>query len=173
MGLIVCQWARHIGATVIGTVGSEEKADLARANGCDHAILYKTEDFPERVRDITGGRGVDVVYDSVGQATFMKSFDCLRPLGMMVSFGQSSGSVPPFDTSILAAKGSLFLTRPSLMTYTARREDLVAHAEDLFDVVGRGAVTVDVRQTYPLAEAAHAHRDMEGRKTTGSSVLIP
>lgn len=173
VGLIVCQWARHIGATVIGTVGSEAKADLARANGCDHAILYKTEDFPERVRDITSGRGVDVVYDSVGQATFMKSFDCLRPLGMMVTFGQSSGSVPLFDTSILAAKGSLFLTRPSLMTYTARREDLVAHAEDLFDVVGRGAVTVDVRQTYPLAEAARAHRDMEGRKTTGSSVLLP
>ena len=119
VGLIVCQWARHLGATVIGTVGSEAKADLARANGCDHAILYKTEDFPERVRDITSGRGVDVVYDSVGQATFMKSFDCLRPMGMMVSFGQSSGSIPPFDTSILAAKGSLFLTRPSLMTYTA------------------------------------------------------
>ena len=173
VGLIVCQWARHIGATVIGTVGSEAKAGLARANGCDHAILYKTEDFPERVRDITSGRGVDVVYDSVGQSTFMKSFDCLRPMGMMVSFGQSSGSVPPFDMSILAAKGSLFLTRPSLMTYTARREDLVAHAEDLFDVVGRGAVTVNVRQTYPLAEAARAHRDMEGRKTTGSSVLIP
>ena len=173
VGLIVCQWARHIGATVIGTVGSEAKADLARANGCDHAILYKTEDFPERVRDITGGRGVDVVYDSVGQSTLMKSFDCLRPMGMMVSFGQSSGSVPPFDMSILAAKGSLFLTRPSLMTYTARREDLVAHAEDLFDVVGRGAVTVDVRQTYPLAEAARAHRDMEGRKTAGSSVLLP
>lgn len=173
VGLMVCQWARHIGATVIGTVGSEEKADLARTNGCDHPILYKTEDFPEQVREITGGRGVDVVYDSVGQATFMKSFDCLRPLGMMVSFGQSSGAVPPLDMSILAAKGSLFLTRPSLMTYTARREDLVAHAEDLFDVVGRGAVTVDVRRTYPLAEAARAHRDLEGRKTTGSSVLIP
>lgn len=173
VGLIVCQWARHIGATVIGTVGSEEKADLARANGCDHPVLYKTENFAERVREITGGRGVDVVYDSVGRATLMTSFDCLRPMGMMVSFGQSSGPVPAFDMSILAAKGSLFLTRPSLMTYTARRKDLVAHAEDLFDVVGRGAVTVEVRRTYPLAEAARAHQDLEGRKTTGSSVLIP
>jgi len=173
VGLIVCQWARHLGATVIGTVGSEEKAELARANGCDHPILYKTEDFSKRVRMITDGRGVEVVYDSVGRATFMKSLDCLRPMGMMVTFGQSSGPVPPLDTAVLAAKGSLFLTRPSLMTYTARREDLTAHAEDLFDVVGRGAVTVEVRKTYPLAEAARAHLDLEGRKTAGSSVLIP
>lgn len=173
VGLIVCQWARHLGATVIGTVGSEEKAELARTNGCNHPILYKTEDFPERVKAVTEGRGVDVVYDSVGQATFMKSLDCLRPMGTMVSFGQSSGPVPPFDTAVLAAKGSLFLTRPSLMTYTARREDLTAHAGDLFDVVSRGAVTIAVRNTYPLAEAARAHRDLEDRKTVGSSVLIP
>lgn len=173
VGLIVCQWASHMGATVIGTVGSEEKARLARENGCLHPIVYATEDFSARVREITGGRGVDVVYDSVGRATFMKSLDCLRPMGMMVSFGQSSGSVPPFDTSILAAKGSLFLTRPSLMTYTARREDLLAHAKDLFDVVGRGAVTVAVRGRYPLAEAARAHQDLEGRRTTGSSILVP
>ncbi len=173
VGLIVCQWAKHIGATVIGTVGSEAKAELARANGCDHPILYKTEDFADRVSDITDGRGVDVVYDSVGQTTFMKSLDTLRPMGMMVSFGQSSGPVPSFDLSILSAKGSLFLTRPSLMTYTARREDLVAHAEDLFEVVRRGAVSIEVRRTYPLAEAARAHQDLEGRKTTGSSVLIP
>ncbi len=173
VGLIVCQWARDLGATVIGTVGSEEKAALARSNGCNHPILYKTEDFERRVKEITDGRGVDVVYDSVGQTTFMKSLDCLRPLGMMVSFGQSSGNVPPFDISALGARGSLFLTRPSLMTYTARREDLVAHAEDLFDVVKRGAVTIEVRRTYPLAEAARAHRDLESRGTTGSSVLVP
>jgi NADPH2:quinone reductase len=173
VGLLVCQWARSKGAKVLGTAGTQEKADLARAHGCDYPILYQEEDFVARVKEITGGRGVDVVYDSVGQATFMKSLDCLRPFGMMVSFGQSSGSIAPVDLSILAAKGSLFLTRPSLMTYTARREDLLAHARDLFRVVAEGAVKVEIRQTYPLSEAARAHRDVEARRTTGSSILLP
>ena len=173
VGTIVCQWAKCLGATVIGTVGSPEKAELARANGCDHPILYNEEDFASKVKEITQGKGVDVVYDSVGQATFMKSLDCLRPMGMMVSFGQSSGAVPPTDLSILAAKGSLFLTRPSLMTYTANREDLLTHAKDLFDIVKMGAVKIQIRQTYPLAKAAEAHRDLEARKTTGSTILIP
>ena len=171
VGLLVCQWARHIGARVIGTVGSAAKADLAHANGCDHPVLYQEEDFVQRVRTITAGRGVDVVYDSVGQATFMRSLDCLRPMGMLVSFGQASGPVGPIDPGILAAKGSLFLTRPSLMTYTAEREDLLAHAADLFDVVQQGAVKVDIRQTYPLAAAAEAHCDLEARKTTGTTIL--
>ena len=171
VGLLVCQWARHIGARVIGTVGSAAKADLAHANGCDHPVLYQEEDFVQRVRTLTAGRGVDVVYDSVGQATFMRSLDCLRPMGMLVSFGQASGPVGPIDPGILAAKGSLFLTRPSLMTYTAEREDLLAHAADLFAVVQQGAVKVDIRQTYPLAAAAEAHRDLEARKTTGTTIL--
>ena len=173
VGSIVCQWAKHIGATVIGTVGSAPKAELARSNGCDHPILYSQEDFVEKVREFTDGKGVDVVYDSVGQAAFMQSLDCLRPLGTMVSFGQSSGSVPPLELGLLAAKGSLFLTRPSLVTYTEKQRDLVAHAEDLFDVVQRGAVKVAIGQTYDLAEAAAAHRDLEGRKTTGSTILTP
>ena len=173
VGLILSQWAKFLGATVIGTVGSREKAELAKAHGCDHTILYREEDFASRVKEITGGRGVDVVYDSVGQATFMKSLDCLRPMGMMVSFGQSSGTVPPFDLGLLSAKGSLFLTRPTLMAYTAKREDLLAHAADLFEVVTRGAVKIEIHQTYPLAEASRAHRDMEARKTTGSTMLIP
>ena len=173
VGSIVVQWARHLGATVIGTVGSEEKAELAKANGCHHPILYSQEDWVGRIREITAGKGVDVVYDSVGQATFFKSLDCLRPMGMMVSFGQSSGAIQPVDLSVLAAKGSLFLTRPSLMTYTAAREDLLAHAADLFDVVTSGAVTIDVRQTYPLKDAAIAHTDLEARRTTGSTVLLP
>jgi NADPH2:quinone reductase len=171
VGLIVCQWARHLGATVIGTVGSPEKAELVKANGCQHPIVYTKEDFVARVKEITGGKGVDVVYDSVGQTTFLKSLDCLRPMGMLVSFGQSSGPIGLFDPALLAQKGSLFLTRPSLMIYTARREDLLTHARDLFEVVQNGAVTVAVRQTYPLAEAPRAHRDLEGRKTTGSSVF--
>lgn len=173
VGLIVCQWAKHLGARVIGTAGSEEKAELARKNGCDHPINYTQADFVEKVKEFTNGKGVDVVYDSVGQATFMKSLDCLRPMGTMVSFGQSSGPMPPIDISVLAAKGSLFLTRPSLMAYTAERDALLAHARDLFDVVQSGAVEIPVRRTYPLAEAAQAHRDLEGRKTTGSSVLLP
>ena len=173
VGSIVCQWAKYLGAVVIGTVGTPEKAKLARARGCDYPILYRTEDFVARVKEITDGRGVDVVYDSVGQATFLQSLDCLRPMAMMVSFGQASGKIAPFDLSILAAKGSLFLTRPSLMTYTARREDLLAHARDLFEVVEKGVVKVEINQTYALAEAAQAHRDLEARKTKGSSILIP
>ncbi|MEN8751706.1 MAG: zinc-binding dehydrogenase, partial [Desulfobacterales bacterium] len=173
VGSIVCQWAKHLGATVIGTVGSEEKAANATENGCDYPILYTKEEFVARVKEITEGRGVDVVYDSVGQATFMKSLDCLRPLGTMVSFGQSSGPVAPLELGLLSAKGSLFLTRPTLMTYTAKREDLLAHARDLFEVVEKGVVKVEIRQTFPLSDAARAHRDLEGRRTTGSSILLP
>ncbi|MBF0393240.1 MAG: quinone oxidoreductase [Alphaproteobacteria bacterium] len=173
VGQIVCQWANHLGATVIGTVGSDEKAELARANGCHHPIVYTRENFVERVREITGGQGVPVVYDSVGKDTFMNSLDCLRPLGMMVIFGQSSGKVPPFDVGILAAKGSLFLTRPTLATYTAKREELVGAAEELFAAVLGGHVRINVNQTYPLAEAARAHQDLEARRTTGSTVLLP
>lgn len=173
VGSIVCQWAKHLGATVIGTVGSEEKAATATANGCDYPILYTKEEFVARVKEITNDRGVDVVYDSVGQATFMKSLDCLRPLGTMVSFGQSSGPVAPLELGLLSAKGSLFLTRPTLMTYTARREDLLTHARDLFEVVDKGVVKVEIRQTYPLSDAARAHRELEGRRTTGSSILLP
>lgn len=173
VGLIASQWARHLGAIVIGTVGSDEKAELARAHGCHHTIVYTRENFVERVREITGGQGVAVVYDSVGQETFMGSLDCLRPLGMMVSFGNASGPIPPFEPGILAAKGSLFLTRPTLMTYTAKRSDLVESAAELFEVVRSGAVKIEVRQTYPLAETARAHRDLEARKTTGSTVLLP
>lgn len=173
VGLVACQWARHKGATVLGTAGSEEKAALARDHGCDHPILYRDTDFVAAVREITGGRGVDAVYDSVGRDTFLKSLDCLRPMGTLVSFGQSSGAIDSFNPALLAAKGSLFLTRPSLMDYTARREDLLAHARDLFDVVETGAVRIEVNQTYPLSEAARAHRDLEARKTTGSTVLLP
>jgi NADPH:quinone reductase len=171
VGLIVCQWAKHLGATVIGTAGSEAKAALAKSHGADHVILYDSEDLVARVGELTGGAKVPVVYDSVGKDTFMKSLDCLRPLGMMVLFGQSSGAVAPFDPNILAGKGSLFLTRPSLGAYTASREDLVATARDLFDVVKSGAVKIEVNQTYALRDAAQAHRDLESRKTTGSTVL--
>lgn len=173
VGSIVCQWASHLGATVIGTVGSREKAEIARENGCTHAILYREEDFVGRVRELTDGRGVDVVYDSIGRTTFFRSLDCLRPLGMMVTFGQSSGPIGPVDTSLLAQKGSLFLTRPSLMTYTARREDLLAHARDLFAVVAGGAVNIRIMQEYALCDAARAHRDLEERLTRGSSILVP
>jgi NADPH2:quinone reductase len=173
VGLIACQWAKHLGATVIGTVGSAEKAELARAHGCDHTILYRQEDVVARVRELTGGEGVAVAYDSVGRDTFMASLDSLRPMGMLVSFGQSSGPLGPFDPGLLAAKGSLFLTRPSLMVYTAKRGDLLATAADLFSVVESGAVRIEVNQTYPLAEAARAHRDLEGRRTTGSTVFLP
>ena len=171
VGLIVCQWAKHLGATVIGTVGDEEKAALAKRNGCDHPILYKEEDFVARVNELTQGRKLPVVYDSVGKDTFYKSLDCLAPLGLMVSFGQSSGAIGPVDIGILAPKGSLFLTRPTLGTYTAGREDLLTAARELFDVVQSGAVKIVVNQTYPLREAARAHRDLEGRKTTGSTVF--
>jgi NADPH2:quinone reductase len=173
VGLIACQWAKHLGATVIGTVGSDAKAPLAQANGCDHVIVYTREHFPERVRALTGGAGVTVVYDSVGQATFDDSLDCLAPLGLMVSFGNASGPVPPVNPAILAMKGSLFLTRPTLVTYTAKREDLLAAAEELFGVVASGAVRVTINHRYPLAEAAAAHRALEQRGTTGSIVLIP
>jgi len=173
VGSIVCQWASHLGAEVIGTVGSAEKAVLAKENGCHHPILYDEVDFVEQVKAITGNRGVDVVYDSVGKATFMKSLDCLRPMGTMVSFGQASGAVSALDIGVLAAKGSLFLTRPSLMTYTAQRKDLLAHARDLFAVVEKGAVTISIGQTYPLEDAARAHQDLEERKTKGSTIMIP
>jgi NADPH:quinone reductase len=173
VGLIVCQWAKFIGATVIGTVGTEEKAQLARANGCDHPIIYTADDFAAQVSEITVGQGVDVVYDSIGQSTFMKSLDCLRPMGMMVSFGQASGPIEPFNLALLGQKGSLFLTRPSLMNYTEKRADLLANARNLFEVVQKGAVKIDVRQTYPLSEAAQAHSDLEARKTTGTTLLLP
>ena len=171
VGLMLCQWAKHLGATVIGTVSSEEKAALARANGCDHPVIYTREDFQSRVMEITNGQKVPVVYDSVGVDTFAKSLDCLAPLGMMVLFGQASGPVPPFELGTLAAKGSLFITRPTLFSYTAKREDLVTTANELFDVVGKGVVKIAVNQTYALADAAQAHRDLEARKTTGSTVL--
>ncbi|MFC7332553.1 quinone oxidoreductase family protein [Rhodocista pekingensis] len=173
VGLIVCQWASALGATVIGTVGSEEKAALARAHGCHHAINYTREDFVARVKEITGGRGVDVVYDSVGADTFLKSMDCLRRLGMLVSFGQSSGKLAPLDTGLLAAKGGLFLTRPTLFQYIATRAELEETAADLFAVVKDGTVKVEVRQTFPLRDAAEAHRALEARRTTGSTVLLP
>jgi NADPH2:quinone reductase len=171
VGVILCQWAKHLGATVIGTVGSDQKAEIARANGCDHVIVYSREDFPKRVAEITSGRKVPVVYDGVGKDTFLQSLDCLAPLGMMVSFGNASGTVTPFDIGILAAKGSLFLTRPTLFTYTAKREDLVANAADLFDVVTKGAVKLRIDQTYALKDAAQAHRDLAARKTTGATVF--
>ena len=173
VGLILCQWAKHLGATVIGTVGSRAKARLARAHGCDHAIVYTEQNFTDRARRITKGEGLPVVYDSIGKDTFEGSLDCLRPRGVMVSFGNASGPVPPFETGMLAAKGSLFLTRPSLPHYTASRKDLVTTANDLFRVVKNGAVRIEVNQTYALKDAARAHRDLEGRKTTGSTVLIP
>ena len=173
VGLIACQWAKHLGATVIGTVGSEEKAALARAHGCDHPILYRDESFVERVREITDGKGVPVVYDSIGKDTFTDSLDCLSPHSLLASFGSASGPVPPVDLGILAAKGSLYLTRPTLMTYNAAREDLVRSAEALFDVVVSGAVKIEINQRYKLAEAEQAHRDLEGRKTTGSTILLP
>ena len=172
VGLIACQWAKALGATVIGTVGSPEKAELARKHGCDFPLLYQEEDWVSKVKEITDGEGVPVVYDSVGGETFLKSLDCLRPLGLLASFGQASGPVAPFDPALLAAKGSLFLTRPTLMTYTADRVDLLASASDLFAVVQSGDVSIEVNQTYPLSEAAQAHRDLEARKTTGSTVLL-
>ncbi len=171
VGLIACQWAKHLGATVIGTVGSDEKAELAAAHGCDHPIVYSRENFVERVKSITDGDGVPVVYDSVGKNTFMGSLDCLSPMGSMVAFGQSSGPIPPMELGLLAAKGSLFLTRPTLMTYTARREDLVATADELFQVVQAGAVKLEINQRFPLREAADAHRALEARETTGSTIL--
>ena len=173
VGLIACQWAAALGATVIGTVGSAGKALIARAHGCTHVINYREEDFVTMVKAYTDGKGVDVVYDSIGKDTFPASLDCLKPLGMWVSFGQASGPVPDFKITLLSQKGSLYATRPSLQHYTASRKDLVATANDLFDVVGSGKVKVSVNQTYPLAEAARAHQDLEARLTTGSTVLLP
>lgn len=173
VGLILCQWAKHLGARVLGTAGSEEKARLAQENGCEQTILYTRENVAERVRSLTGGKGCSVVYDSVGKDTFLASLDCLAPRGMLVLFGQSSGKVPPFDPSLLAMKGSLFLTRPALASYTATREDLVLSSSRLFDVVTGGALKIRIGQTYPLRDAARAHADLEARKTTGSTVLLP
>jgi NADPH2:quinone reductase len=173
VGLIACQWANHLGATVIGTVGSDEKAALAKTHGCTHAIIYTRENFVERVKAITSGEGVPVVYDSVGKTTFMDSLACLRPFGMLVSFGQSSGPVPPFDIGELSRRGSLFLTRPTLVTYGAKRADLLAMAAELFDVVQSGAVKIEIGARYPLRDVAHAHSDLEARRTTGSTILLP
>jgi len=172
VGLILCQWAAHIGATVIGTVGSDAKAELARTHGCHHTIVYTRENFVERVKEITGGKGVPVVYDSTGKDNFQGSLDCLRSLGLMVTYGNSSGPVPPFSLLALAPK-SLFVTRPKLFDYIATRPELESTAADLFDVVERGIVKIHVNQTYPLRDAAQAHRDLESRKTTGSTVLLP
>ncbi len=172
VGLIACQWAASLGATIIGTVGSAEKAELARAHGCTHVINYREQDFVQAVRELTGGQGCDVVYDSVGKDTFPGSLDCLKPLGLWVTFGNASGPVPPFETGLLAKKGSLFMTRPTLFTYIARREDLLQTAGDLFDMVSSGKVKINVNQTYPLSQAAQAHRDLESRRTTGSTVFL-
>jgi NADPH2:quinone reductase len=173
VGLLVCQWAKYLGATVIGTVSTPEKAELAASHGCDYPILYRSADFVSRVRELTNGEGVPVVYDSVGRDTFTGSLDCLRPLGLMVTFGQSSGPVPPLPVHELTNRGSLFLTRPTLATYTATRDQLRANAAELFDVVEKGAVKIEVRQTFPLSAAEQAHRDLENRKTMGATVLLP
>ena len=173
VGQILCQWGKHLGATVIGTVGSDAKAPIAKKAGCKQVIVASHEKISQRVREITKGKGVPVVYDGIGKETFMDSLDCLSPLGVMASFGNASGAVPPFNIGILAQKGSLYLTRPTLVNYTATREDLETAARDLFSVVKKGAVKIAINQTYPLREAAQAHRDLEGRKTTGSTVLLP
>jgi NADPH2:quinone reductase len=173
VGQILCQWAKALGATVIGTVGSDEKAVLAKKAGCKHVIVTSRENFVERVKAITKGKGVPVVYDGVGKDTFMGSLDCLSPLGLLASFGNASGAVTQFNPGVLAQKGSLFLTRPTLITYTATREALVSAARELFAVVKSGKVKIAINQTYPLREAAQAQRDLEARKTTGSTILIP
>jgi NADPH2:quinone reductase len=173
VGLILCAWAKHLGCTVIGTVGSADKGKLAREHGCDHVILYRETDFVAKVRELTGGKGVPVVYDGVGKDTFMPSLDCLSPRGLMASFGNASGPVAPFSILTLSQKGSLYVTRPTLATHIATRADLVETANDLFDVVRKGAVKITVNQTYALKDAGQAHRDLESRKTTGSTVLLP
>jgi NADPH:quinone reductase len=173
VGLIAGQWLKALGATAIGTVGSDDKAALAKAHGYDHVINYAKEDFVARVKEITGGKGVPVVYDSVGKTTFMKSLDCLRPFGLLASFGQSSGAVGPVDLGVLAPKGSLYVTRPTLATYTASRADLEMTANDLFTMVKSGKVKIEINQTYALKDAPQVHRDLEGRKTTGSIVMLP
>jgi NADPH2:quinone reductase len=173
IGLIACQWAKAIGVSIIGTTSSEEKAKLAREHGCAYTVIYTKEDFVAKVNEITAGKKVPVVYDSVGKDTFMKSLDCLQPRGLMVSFGNSSGPVGPTDLGILAQKGSLYVTRPTLISYTAKRDELVSAANELFDHVLAGRIKVGPRQTYALKDAAQAHRDLEARKTTGSTVLVP
>ncbi len=173
VGLILCQWANHLGATVIGTVGSKEKAAIAKQNGAHHTILYRDEDFAAKVKEITGGKLCDVVYDGIGKATFPASLDCLRPLGYFVSFGSASGQIEAFNINILQAKGSLFATRPTLNNYVAKRDDLVATAADLFKVVGSGAVKIPINHKYALKDAGKAHKEMEGRETTGSIILTP
>jgi len=173
VGLIATQWAKHLGATVIGTVGSKEKAELAKKNGCDHVILYREEDVAKRVREITGGEGVPVVYDGVGEATFQGSLDSLKPFGVLVSFGSASGPIEAFNLGILAQKGSLYVTRPTLMTHMAKRETLDEIAKDLFDVVGRGAVKIPIHSRRKLSEAEAVHRALEGRETTGATIMHP
>jgi len=173
VGLIACQWLKALGATVIGTAGSEEKCALAKAHGADHCVNYRKENFVERVKALTGGKGVPVVYDAVGKDTFTGSLDCLQPRGMMVSFGNASGAVPPFEVVTLSQKGSLYLTRPTLVTYTAKRDDLLAGAKDLFGVVSSGKVKIEINHRYALKDAAQAHRELEARKTTGSTILVP
>jgi NADPH2:quinone reductase len=173
IGLIASQWAKHLGATIIGTVSTPDKAELAKAAGCAHVINYKTEDFVKRTKELTNGQGVDVVYDSIGKDTYPGSLDCLKPLGLWVTFGNASGAITNFDLLLLSAKGSLYATRPTLGTYIAKREDLLANANDLFDVVTKGIVKISVNHTYALKDAAQAHRDLEGRKTTGKLILIP
>ncbi|MGO1119535.1 quinone oxidoreductase family protein [Rhodovibrionaceae bacterium A322] len=171
VGLIACQWLKALGVTTIGTVGSDEKAALAKAHGCTHTVNYNSENFVERVKELTDGQGVPVVYDSVGKDTWDGSLDCLQPLGTMVTFGNASGPVDPVNLGILAQKGSLFVTRPTLMSYNAKRSDLVASANELFEIVGSGDVKIEINQRYPLSEAAQAHRDLEARKTTGSTIF--
>ncbi|MDN7176500.1 quinone oxidoreductase [Caballeronia sp. SEWSISQ10-4 2] len=173
VGMLACQWAKALGATVIGTVGSDEKAELAKAHGCDHPIVYTREDFTKRVREITSGAGVPVVYDSIGKDTYTASLDCLAPLGMFVSFGNTSGPLPPIDSSEFAGRGSLYFTRPALFSYIAKRSDLEETAAELFNVLSTGQVKTSVRQRYPLAEAAKAHEDLEARRTTGSTIFLP
>jgi NADPH:quinone reductase len=173
VGSILCQWANHLGANVIGTVGSKEKAAAAKADGCHHTILYREEDFVARTKEITGGKMCEVIYDGVGKTTFPASLDCLKPLGMFVSYGSASGQVEAFNINILQAKGSLFATRPTLNTYAAKREDLLSIANSLFNVVASGAVKIPVVHKYALRDAVQAHRDLEGRSTTGCSILVP
>jgi len=173
VGLIASQWARHLGATVIGVVGSEAKARIALEHGCQHVLIQGRDDLPARVRELSGGQGAHVVYDAVGKDTFFASLDSLRVRGMMVSYGNASGPVPPVAPLELSKRGSLYLTRPTLFHYIAKRSDLERNARELFDVIGRGAVRIEIGQTYPLEDVAHAHRDLEARRTTGSTVLMP
>ncbi|KVL46343.1 quinone oxidoreductase [Burkholderia territorii] len=173
VGLLVCQWAKALGATVIGTVGSDEKAALAKAHGCDHPVVYTRENFTQRVKDITHGAGVPVVYDSIGKDTYVGSLDCLAPLGYFVSFGNASGPLPPIDSKEFSSRGSLFFTRPTLFSYIAKRADLESAAAELFDVILSGKVKTSINQRYPLAEVGRAHADLESRKTTGSTILVP